>query len=68
MKIKIAVLFGGKSVEHEISVISATQAIKSMNKDNYDVIPGYMNEYTRMYVAHASLDSESYRNVLRLSL
>ena len=32
MKIKLAVLFGGKSVEHEISIISAIQAIQSINK------------------------------------
>ena len=30
MKIKMAVVFGGKSVEHEISIISAIQAIQSM--------------------------------------
>ena len=33
MKIKVAVLFGGKSVEHEISIISAIQAMHAMNRD-----------------------------------
>ena len=33
MKINVAVLFGGKSVEHEVSVISALQAMQNMNKD-----------------------------------
>ena len=33
MKINVAVLFGGKSVEHEVSVISAVQAMQNINKD-----------------------------------
>lgn len=32
MKINLAVLFGGRSVEHEVSVISAVQAMASMNQ------------------------------------
>ena len=39
MKIKVGVIFGGKSVEHEISIISALQAIQSLNPEKYDVIP-----------------------------
>ena len=39
MKIKTAVLFGGKSVEHEISIISAVQAMRSMDRNKYDIIP-----------------------------
>ena len=31
MKINVAVLFGGKSVEHEVSVISAVQAMQNIN-------------------------------------
>ena len=30
MKINVAVMFGGKSVEHEISVISALQAVEHL--------------------------------------
>ena len=44
MKIAVAVLFGGKSVEHEVSVISAVQAMNSLNADKYDVIPVYMTK------------------------
>ena len=40
MKIQVAVLFGGKSVEHEISVISALQAMNSIPVEKYDIIPG----------------------------
>lgn len=44
MKIRVAVLFGGKSVEHEVSVISAIQAMDSMNSDKYDIVPVYMTK------------------------
>ena len=42
MKIKLAVLFGGNSTEHEISVISAVQAIYAMNTEKYEIIPIYL--------------------------
>ena len=44
MKTKVAVLFGGKSVEHEVSIISAIQAIMSMDTDKYDVLPVYITK------------------------
>ena len=33
MKTKVAMMFGGKSVEHEVSIISGIQAIMSMDTD-----------------------------------
>jgi D-alanine-D-alanine ligase len=38
-KIKIAVIYGGKSGEHEISLQSAASVIKNLNSDKYDVVP-----------------------------
>ena len=37
-KTRIAVLFGGKSGEHEVSRVSATSVIKAIDKDKYDII------------------------------
>ncbi len=37
-KTKIAVLFGGKSGEHEVSRVSATSVIKAIDKEKYDII------------------------------
>ncbi|MGN0601833.1 MAG: D-alanine--D-alanine ligase family protein [Oscillospiraceae bacterium] len=37
-KINVAVIFGGKSNEHDVSVVSATHVIKSIPKDKYNVI------------------------------
>ena len=42
MKIKLGVLFGGVSVEHEISIITAIQAMNSIDTIKYDIIPIYI--------------------------
>ncbi len=38
-KLNIAVIFGGKSGEHEVSLVSATSIIKNLDKKKYKVIP-----------------------------
>ena len=42
MKIKVGVIFGGETVEHEVSIISAIQAMKNLDKDKYEIIPIYI--------------------------
>ena len=42
MKIKLGVFFGGESVEHEVSIITALQVIENMNKEKYEIIPIYI--------------------------
>lgn len=38
-KIRIAVLYGGRSGEHEVSLQSAASVIKNLDRDKYEVIP-----------------------------
>lgn len=66
MKIKVGVLFGGKSVEHEISVISAIQAMQSLNRDKYDVIPIYITKSNEFYVGENVGKIESYTDIASL--
>lgn len=40
----VAVFFGGKSVERDISVITALQAMSRLDKNKYDVFPVYMRD------------------------
>ncbi len=63
MKIKLAVLFGGQSVEHEISVISAIQAIGYVNREKYDVIPIYITKDNMFYYGEGIGEIESYKNI-----
>lgn len=66
MKIKLALLFGGKSVEHEISIISALQAAQSLNREKYDVIPVYISKAGEMFIGPQVGDIEAYKNLKAL--
>ncbi|MCR5024934.1 MAG: D-alanine--D-alanine ligase [Lachnospiraceae bacterium] len=63
MKTKVALIFGGKSVEHEVSVISGIQAYMNMDTDRYDVIPVYMTKSNEMYVGDDIGKIESYKDI-----
>ena len=43
-KIKIGVLFGGMSTEHDVSVISGTSIIKKLNENKYEIFPIYIDK------------------------
>jgi len=43
-KIKVAVLFGGKSAEHEVSLQSAANVIKALDKSKYEITPIKINK------------------------
>ncbi len=66
MKINLAVLFGGKSVEHEVSVISAVQAMASMNKEKYNIIPVYMTKQNEFWTGEKLFDINSFRDIPEL--
>ena len=63
MKTRVAMLFGGKSVEHEVSVISGIQAILSMDTDKYEVIPVYMTKKNEMYIGEDIGNIEAYKDI-----
>ena len=66
MKIKLALLFGGKSVEHEISIISALQAYASLDKEKYDVIPIYITKDGEMFCGEHIGDIDAYKDIKKL--
>ncbi|MDE6716529.1 MAG: D-alanine--D-alanine ligase [Muribaculaceae bacterium] len=66
MKTNIGVFFGGRSTEHEISVISASQAMHAINKDKYDVTPIYITKDGKWYTGSALLEVSNYRNIPKL--
>lgn len=66
MKINVAVLFGGKSVENEVSVISALQAMQNMNKDKYQLYPVYITKKNELYYGEDLDKIEEYKNIPRL--
>lgn len=66
MKIKLALMFGGKSVEHEISIISALQAAQSIDTEKYDIIPVYISKSGEMYCGDSVGDIEAYKDIKKL--
>lgn len=56
-------MFGGKSVEHEVSVISGIQAYLAMDTEKYDVFPVYLTKKNEMYVGDEIGVIESYKDI-----
>ena len=52
-KLKLGVIFGGMSTEHDVSITSGTSVIKNLDKEKYEIYPIYINkegiwyEYTK---------------------
>lgn len=63
MKTRIALMFGGRSVEHEVSVISGIQAYMAIDKERYDITPVYLTKNNEMYVGEDIGKIESYRDI-----
>ena len=66
MKINVGVVFGGRSVENEISVITANQAIQAMDREKYAITPIYITKTGKWYSGDALLNVENYRDTKKL--
>ncbi len=63
MKIKIGVIFGGESVEHEISIISAVQAMDYLDQEKYEIIPIYITKEREWYTGHILKSMDNYKDL-----
>lgn len=63
MKTNVAVFYGCRSVEHEVSIISAVQAMRAINREKYDVTPVYVTKDGEMYTGESLFTIEEYRNL-----
>lgn len=66
MKTNVAVFYGCRSVEHEVSIISAVQAMHSIDREKYDVTPVYVTKSGEMYTGEKLFTIEEYRNLPEL--
>ncbi len=66
MKTNVGVVFGGRSVENEISVITANQAIQAMDKEKYDITPIYITKTGKWYSGEALFNVDNYRDTKKL--
>lgn len=63
MKLNIGVIYGGPSVEHEISIISANQVMNALDKEKYNVIPIYIDKAGDFYTGKNYQDIEIYKDL-----
>lgn len=63
MRITVGVIFGGRSVEHEVSVISGLQAIQNLDKDKYNTVPIYVSKEGIWYTGDALLEVANYKHL-----
>ncbi|SHE75810.1 D-alanine-D-alanine ligase [Fodinibius roseus] len=59
----IVVAFGGVSPEHEVSVLSAMQAMSSLEDTDYTIIPLYISKSGRWLTGPPLLDLENYQDL-----
>lgn len=62
MKTNIGVFFGGRSTEHEISVISASQAMAAIDREKYDVTPIYISKQGKWYTGSELMELKNYKD------
>ena len=63
MKITVGLFFGGGSVEHEVSIISALQALPRFDQNKYTVLPIYITRDHAFYTGEAAGRIEEYRDI-----
>ena len=66
MKTTVAFIFGCRSVEHEVSIISAVQAMHSVDREKYDIVPIYVTKTGEMYTSDKMMEIEPFRDMKTL--
>lgn len=66
MKNTVAFIFGCRSVEHEVSIISAVQAMRSVDREKYDIVPIYVTKSGEMYTSDKMFEIEAFRDIKAL--
>ena len=62
MKLKLAIIYGSRTCEHEVSIISALQAAQNVNKDEYEIVYVYIAKNGDWYTGWRLADINLYKN------
>ena len=62
MKLNIGVIFGGKSLEHELSILTAIQTMDNIDKERYEVVPIYITKDLTIYSGGMLRHIDSYKD------
>ena len=63
MRTVVGVFFGGKTVEHEVSIISALQVIENLDNEKYEAIPIYISKDNKFYTSELLTRIEEFRDL-----
>lgn len=59
-KIQLGVMFGSRTCEHEVSIISAVQLMRFADREKYDVIPIYLSQKGEWFTGDALMDMKTF--------
>lgn len=62
MKLNIGVIFGGRSLEHELSILTAIQAMDNIDKERYEIVPIYITKDLTIYTGGMLRYIDSYKD------
>ncbi len=65
-KIRVGVIFGGRSVEHEVSIITVHHVLNSIDKNKYEVIPIYIAKNGEWRTGEKLFELSAYKELRRL--
>ncbi len=60
---KLGIIFGGKSKEHDVSIVSGTSIIENINKEKYEIYPIYISSEGKFYKYTKDIDKIKILNV-----
>lgn len=64
--LRVGMIFGGRSVEHEVSVLTAHQAIAALPRDKYTPVPIYISKAGQWFTGDALLDLKNFTDLEKL--
>ncbi len=59
-KVNVAVFFGGKSFEHDVSILTALEACSAFDMEKYNLIPVYFDLENKLWTGNALFDKRFY--------
>lgn len=62
-KLSVGVMFGGRSVEHEVSIVTGLQVVENIDKSKYDVIPIYVSKEGDWYTGDELFDIKNFKDI-----
>lgn len=63
-KTTVGVIFGGRSVEHDVSIVTGHQVMRAFDPERYEVVPIYIDRHGKWFTGEPLLDLKNFKNEL----